>query len=90
MLGFDGERVGKPLDDVVRRHGAIPVHEVIEVAGGQIGLRGKAPVQNNGGECCEMDSLNRNIAMGLSTVDWEREQAWQSTERRSARNGRQE
>src|SRR5918995_3026514 len=44
VLRLDAECGGQPCDDLLRRHGPVPVHEVVEVAGREPGLGGETSV----------------------------------------------
>src|SRR5829696_622799 len=45
VLRLDAERRREAGDDFLRRHRPVAVHEVVEVAGGEAGLRGETPVR---------------------------------------------
>ena len=48
MLGLDAERGCERLHDVVRRHGTVAVHEVVEVARRELRLVGKGAIGDAG------------------------------------------
>src|SRR5262249_56895879 len=48
MLRLDVERTRETLDHVVRGHRPVAVHEVVEVARGEVGLRSEASVGHPG------------------------------------------